>query len=196
MLPVLTVNRSFLYEFMDAETPCAALGLVEESRRQSGLVALHLDEDVPSEVTAKGVRFGHSLLGGDSFEVIHFAFEFYGFRTWNLLINPNNPLVQAVLTHMIEDEDYFFFALSADGRATTFRSQVGQDLLLYVKANLPRLEASTTTETQYDLACLSFVRNPRPPGALLNWVCRDKTEYLDLSMDRLELNPVERGETG
>ena len=22
---------------------------------------------------------------------------FYGFRTWNLLINPNNPLVQAVL---------------------------------------------------------------------------------------------------
>ena len=196
MLPVLTVNRSFLYEFMDAETPCAALGLVEESRRQSGLVALHLDEDVPSEVTARGVRFGHSLLGGDSFEVIHFAFEFYGFRTWNLLINPNNPLVQAVLTHMLEDEDYFFFALSADGRATTFRSQVGQDLLLYVKANLPRLQASTTTETQYDLACLSFARNPRPPGVLLNWVCRDKTEYLDLSMDRLELNPVERGETG
>ena len=196
MLPALTVNRSFLYEFMDAETPCAALGLVEESRRQSGLVALHLDEDVPSEVTARGVRFGHSLLGGDSFEVIHFAFEFYGFRTWNLLINPNNPLVQAVLTRMLEDADYFFFALSADGRATTFRSQVGQDLLLYVKANLPRLEASTTTETQYDLACLSFARNPRPPGALLNWACRDKTEYLDLSMDRLELNPVERGETG
>ena len=28
MLPVLTVNRSFLYEFMDAETPCGALGLV------------------------------------------------------------------------------------------------------------------------------------------------------------------------
>ena len=194
MLPVLTVNRSFLYEFMDAETPCAALGLVEENGRQSGLVALHLNEDVPPEVMARGVRFGHSLLGGDAFEVIHFAFEFYGFRTWNLLINPNNPLVQAVLQRMLEDEDYFFFTLSTDGRATTFRSQVGQDLL-YVKANLPRLQASTTTETQYDLACLSFAGDPRPPGALLNWVCRDKTEYLDLSTDRLELNPVERGGT-
>ena len=190
MLPVLTVNRSFLYEFMDAEPPCGALGLVEESGRQSGFVALHLDEDIPSEVTARGFRFGHSLLGGDSFEVIHFAFEFYGFRTWNLLINPNNPLVQAVLRRMLEDEDYFFFALSADGRATTFRSEVGQDVLLYVKANLSRLQHSTTTEIQYDLACLSFAGNPTPPGALLNWVCRDKTEYLDLSTDRLELNPV------
>ena len=190
MLPVLTVNRSFLYEFTDAEPPCGALGLVEESGRQSGFVALHLDEDIPSEVTARGFRFGHSLLGGDSFEVIHFAFEFYGFRTWNLLINPNNPLVQAVLRRMLEDEDYFFFALSAGGRATTFRSEVGQDVLLYVKANLSRLQHSTTTEIQYDLACLSFAGNPTPPGALLNWVCRDKTEYLDLSTDRLELNPV------
>ena len=176
--------------------PCAALGLVEEGGRQSGFVALHLDANIPAEVTARGVRFGHSLVGGDSFEVIHFAFEFYGFRTWNLLINPNNPLVQAVLGRMLEDEDYFFFTLSADGRATTFRSQVRQDLLLYVKANLSRLRCSTTTETQYDLACLSFARNPRPPGTLPNWVCRDKTEYLDLSTDRLELNPVERGGSG
>ncbi|MDE0131250.1 MAG: hypothetical protein OXP66_15870 [Candidatus Tectomicrobia bacterium] len=190
MLPTLTVNRSFLYEFMDAETPCGALGLVEENRRQSGFVALHLDEDIPSEVMNRGFRFGHSLFGGDTFEVIHFAFEFYGFRTWNLLINPNDPLVQAVLGRMLEDEDYFFFALSADGRATAFRSEVGQDLLFYVQANLPRLQASTTTEIQYGLACLAFARNPRPPGTLLNWVCRDKTEYLDLSTDRLELNPA------
>ena len=33
MLPVLTVNRSFLYDFMDAEPPCGALGLVEEKGR-------------------------------------------------------------------------------------------------------------------------------------------------------------------
>ena len=56
------------------------------------------------------MRFGHSLLGGDTFEVIHFAFEFYEFRTWNLLINPSNPLVQAVQMRILEDEDYFFFA--------------------------------------------------------------------------------------
>ena len=91
---------------------------------------------------------------------------------------------------MLEDGDYFFFALSPDGRATAFRSEVEQDVLFYVKANLPRLQASTTTETQYDLACLSFAENPRPPGSLLHWVCRDKTQYLDLSTDRLELNPA------
>lgn len=82
-------------------------------------------------------------------------------------------LVQAVLTHMLEDEDYFFFALSPDGRATAFRSEVGQDVLFYVRANLPRLQASAATEAQYDLACLSFARNPRPPGPLLHWVCLD-----------------------
>ena len=80
MLPVLTVNRSFLYQFMAAETPCGALGLVEESGRQSGFVALHLDEDIPSEVTAKGFRFRHSLLSGDTFEVIHLQMARRGLR--------------------------------------------------------------------------------------------------------------------
>ena len=139
MLPVLTVNHSFMHKFMDAETPCGALGLVEENERQSGFVALHLDADVPSDVTARGFRLGHSLLGNATFEVIHLAFVFYGYRTWNLLINPNNPLVQAVLTHMLEDEDYFFFVLSSSGQATAFRSEMGQDVLYYVKAHLPRV---------------------------------------------------------
>ena len=47
MLPVLTVNRSFLYDFMDTEPPCGTLGLVEEGGRQSGFVALHPGEDIP-----------------------------------------------------------------------------------------------------------------------------------------------------
>ena len=190
MFPVLTVNRSFMHEFMDAETPCGALGLVEANGRQRGFVALHFDADTPSEVTARGFRFGHSLLGGATFEVIHLAFAFYGFRTYHLLINPNNPLVQAVLTRMFEDEDYFFFALSSSGQATGFRSEMGQDVLFQVKAYLPRVQHSTTTETQYDLACLAFARNPTPPGPLLHWVCRDNIEFLDLRTDRLELNPV------
>jgi len=51
--------------------------------------------------------------------------------------------------------------------------EVGQDVLFYVRAAVPRLQASTTTESQYDRACLSFAENPRPPGPLLHWVCRD-----------------------
>ena len=91
---------------------------------------------------------------------------------------------------MFEDEDYFFFALSSTGRATAFRSEMGQDVLFYVKAHLPRVQHSTTTETQYDLACLAFAGNPTPSGTLLHWACRDNIEFLDLSTDRLELNPV------
>lgn len=190
MLSVLTVNGSFMQALMDAEPPCAALGLVEENGRQSGFMALHLDEDIPSEVTARGFRFGHSLFGGDAFEVIHFAFEFYDFRTYNLLINPSSSLVQTVLDRMLEDEDYFFFALSSSGRATAFRSEMGQDLLFYVKAHFPRVRHSTTTETEYDLACLAFADDPSPPGPLLHWVCRYDSAFLDLSRDRLELTPA------
>ena len=98
---------------------------------------------------------------------------------------------------MLEDEDYFFFALSCrPDRRRPFAPRWVKTCSIYVKAHLPRLRHSTTAETQYDLACLSFAGNPGPPGALLNWVCRDRTEYLDLSTDRLELNPVERGGTG
>ena len=68
MLPVLTVNHSFMHKFMDAETPCGALGLVEENGRQSGFMALHLDVDVPFDMTARGFRLGHSLLGNATFD--------------------------------------------------------------------------------------------------------------------------------
>ena len=79
MLPVLTVNRSFMHKFMDAEAPCGALDLVEENGRQGGFVALDLDADVPFDVTARGFRLEHSLLGNATFEVIRLAFAFYGF---------------------------------------------------------------------------------------------------------------------
>jgi hypothetical protein len=35
-----------------------------------------------------------------------------------------------------------------------------------------------------------FEKNPQPAGTLLNWVCRDNVEYLDLTKDRLELTPA------
>lgn len=93
--PALTVNRLFMQEFIEAEPPCFALGLVEERKRQCGFLALRPDEVIPADVTAQGFNFGHSLLGSATFEVVHFAFEFSGFKTYNVLLNPNNPLVQA-----------------------------------------------------------------------------------------------------
>jgi hypothetical protein len=37
---------------------------------------------------------------------------------------------------------------------------------------------------------LCNAKNPEPEGILLHWVCRDKIAYLDLTLDRLDLNPV------
>jgi hypothetical protein len=50
------------------------------------------------------------LLGTTEFEVIQFVFHFYGFETYNMLVNPNNRLVKNVLMRMVDSGDYFFFA--------------------------------------------------------------------------------------
>jgi hypothetical protein len=190
LLPKLTVNEQFINEFISAQAPCFALGLVEERKRQCGFLALRPNEVIPPEVSSAGFRFGHSLLGTADFEVVHFAFEFYGFETYNVLINPNNPAVQTILTTMVESGDYFFFAINSNGTATAFRSEIGQADLAGLKTNLRRIRNSTTTDTQYRKALAMFEKNPQPAGTLLNWVCRDNVEYLDLTKDRLELTPA------
>lgn len=111
LLPRLTVNRQFMTDLLMAETPCFALGLVEERKELCGFMALRLDEFLPPETADAGFRFGHSLYGSSNFEAVHFAFEFYGFQTYNVLVNPNNRLVMAVLSLMVERGDYFFFAV-------------------------------------------------------------------------------------
>jgi hypothetical protein len=111
LLPALTVNAQLMREFISADIPCFALGVVEERERRCGFLALGLSKVIPSDVANTGFRFGHTLLGNTYFEVVHFAFEFYGFETYNALVNPDNPLVRTVLTMMVESGDYFFFAL-------------------------------------------------------------------------------------
>jgi hypothetical protein len=130
LLPTLTVNGTFMREFMSADAPCFALGLVEEGKRHCGFVALRPGKTIPREVSNGGFRFGHCLLGNDDFEVALFAFEFYGLETYNALINLNNPLARAVLTTMAESGDYFFFALDSNERATAFRSDIGRGALM------------------------------------------------------------------
>lgn len=190
-LPPLVLNRTFVRDFIDADTPCFALGLVETDNRQTGFLALRLQESIPPAVSNQGFNFGHQLLGNDTYEVIQFAFEFYGFQTCKVLVNPNNPLVQNVLTTMIEQGDYFFFAIDADrGRNTVFRSELGEEPMLYLKKNLKRIQQSTTSDRQYQKALSSFKSSTDPEGLILDWVCRDNPSYLDLTEDRLELTPA------
>jgi hypothetical protein len=189
-LPPLTVNRRFMAEFIEEKPPCLALGLVEEGASQCALLALRLTQAIPPAVSAAGFRFGHALLGTDGWEVVHFGFEFYGFATYNVLINPSNPVARAVLSTMVETGDYFFFALSSDRSAMAFRSAIGTDNLAGLKANLSRIQRSATTEAQYRLAVAQFGKRPEPPGQLLSWVCQHNEGALDLIDDRLVLSPA------
>jgi hypothetical protein len=167
---------------------CLALGTVEEGASRCALLALRLDQALPRQVSAGGFSFGHALFGSGTWEVVHFAF--YGFATYNVLINPSDPVARTVLDAMVTSGDYFFFALDGDRCATAFRSSIGRDNLAGLKANMHRIRGSATTEVQYCQAVAQFSRRPEPPGTLLSWVCRGKPGYLDLEQDRLVLRPA------
>ncbi len=190
LLPRLTVNWAFMSAFLAAPTPCFALGMVEERGRACGFLAVRPGEIIPPDSTDTGFQFGHSLVGTAHFEVVHFGFAFYGFKTYNVLVNPNNPLVRTVLTTMVESGDYYFFALDTSGSATVFRSAIGEADVAGLSTTLPRIRRSTTTEAQYQRAVTAFEKNLQPPGVLLPWVCRDTSDVLDLTTDRLDLTPT------
>lgn len=189
-LPGLAANRRFMEEFVAAEPPCFALGLVEVEGTRCAMVALRPEEPIPRHVTARGFRFGHALLGTGTWEVVHFAFEFYGHATYNALVNPADPVARRVLETMVATGDYFFFALSSDRSTTAFRSEVGMANLAGLRANMDRIRASTTSEAQYGRAVAQFEVCPEPPGVLLAWVCRGDADHLDLERDRLVLRPA------
>ena len=117
-------------------------------------------------------------------------FDHYSFQTYNVLINPNNPVVQAVLRTMLDDGDYFFFALNTQGHVTAFRADIGSDRLAILRANRARLQQATTTEEHYQQALTSFAAHPDPAGILLQWVCRDNVASVDLTTNRMALTPV------
>jgi len=192
LLPRLMLNRQFLEDFISAAAPCFAMGLVEEGKQTCAFLALRTAQAIPSDISRGGFNFGHSVLGTSEFEVVHLAFEFYNFQTFNVLVNPNNFLVQTVLSEMIGSGEYFFLAVSPGGSVTAFKSEVEGDNLSGIKAHLDRIKGSRTTDRQYARAVSGFAENPEPAGIMLNWVCRDNVEYLDLTGDTIELNPVLR----
>lgn len=173
LVPKLTVNETFIQGVFNEPTPCVALGLVEERKRRCGLFALRTEKPIPPEMMEGGFRFGQSLLGNNEFEVLHFSFEFYGFGTYNVLINPNNPVVLAVLDTMLQQDDYFILAFDPNEGVTAFRSETGDDSLAGLKVNYSRIAHSTTTVAQYEKALALFAENPFPEGTLLTWVCQD-----------------------
>lgn len=190
-LPILTVNKPFMRTFLSSSAPCAALGVIEEIGVEIGFLAMRPKVNIPSEVTARGFNFGHALVGTSEYTLIQFVFEFYGFGKYYVLLNPNKPIVQTVLSKMIRDGNYFFLMLNPDKSVATFKAYLGQENMVGLQTNFPKIQAATTTDEQYNRGLHYFHQAPDPDGKLLNWVCRDNMDYLDLSKEqnRLDLNP-------
>lgn len=189
LLPILTVNDHFMRDFMSAEAPCFSMGYIEEKGSVSGFFTLRPEKPIPASFTMNGFQFGHSVLALNDAPVLHFAFHFYDYVTYNALVNPGNPIVQAVLNLMLEKQDYFFLAINPDQTATTFRSLLEYEDLAGLQTNMKDYKNMTCIPAQYEKACEIFARDPYPPGEMLTWVCRDNLDYLDLSKHRLDLNP-------
>lgn len=190
LLPKLVVNGQFLQGFLDAPEPCCAVGLIKERKQVLPLLALRVGLALPDEVAGKGFEFGHSVLGDSTYELVQFTFEFRGFETFHVLLNPSDLAVREVLRRMVELESYFILAIDPDYRVTSFRAEAGDVLLTGLRDHLDRLLGSTTSGAWYDEALARFRLRPQPPGRVLAWVCRGELTGLDLENDRLELSPA------
>ena len=192
LLPRIIVNRAFIEDFMDEDAPCFAMAILEERQKKSAFLALRTTTPLPHDVTQVGFNFGHTLIGNKDFEVVHFAFEFYGFQTFNALVNPANANIQAVLQLMMDKKEYFFFAINPGGSVTAFKAEIDDDHELNLQGIMlhkDRIKRSKTTSQQYEKAFASFAKNPDPAGEMLEWVCRDDPKYLDLSGEVIEMKP-------
>ena len=191
VLPRLTLNRLFLRDLMAADTPCFALGYVEVEGQPSvtGFLALRPDAPISAASTERGFDLGHTVLGHPDRPVFQFIFEFQGYDCYHALVNPANPIVREVLTTMVDTEDYFFFAINPDGQVTAFRSHLDHPTLVGLRTNLENFGEAICPPDHYERISQAFARNPDPPGRIMEWVCRDNPEYLDLTQHRVALNP-------
>ena len=187
-LPVpLTFNKRFLRAFIDAEAPCAALGLVEEAGQTRGFVAARTNESLPDHTAQAGFDFGSELLGTDRYQLIHFILHFQGFQTYDILLNPNNPLVRTVVEVMRETEQYFFFMFN-EGELVAFQESMGQQNLDWFSSYGNVVHTATTTPEEYERGLQGITKSDRfLHGKLLDWVCRNDVSFLDLQEDRLEV---------
>ena len=186
-LPPLFINRTFMVDLHAGEPPCFALGLVETDGRRMAFMGLKPNREIPRDILAMGIRFGHCLLGVRDAVLCLFAFQFYGFASYSALVNPANPVVRSILQTSVEHGDYLFLYLGPGQVGTAFRSEPGELNFAGLGNNLPRMLSANTTDEEYELGCRVFMRNPDPDSELLTWICRDKTEYLDLERDTVEI---------
>jgi len=191
-LPPITLSGKFINDFTDAEAPCCALGLVRSGDTVTGFFATKPESAVPRNVLGMGIGFGHRMLATpDGKPVCQFAFNFYGYEQYSVLVNPSNLLVLKAIKTMVEQKDYFFFIINPDDRVSAFRSDLGKENLAGLRDSLPLMQTTQTPQASYENGVASFRLAPNPPGIkTLDWVCRDDPAYLNLEDDTVDLPPL------
>ena len=69
------------------------------------------------DMAAKALRLATCCSGSDAWEIVQFTFDFYGHATYNALVNPSDPMAQAVLELMVRTGDYFSSRLTPTAAA-------------------------------------------------------------------------------
>ncbi len=187
-LPVpLTLNERFLRAFMAAQAPCAALGLVEEAGQPRGFVAARTNESLPMHTAQSGFEFGFELLGNDRYQLIHFVLQFQGLQSYDILLNPNNPLVRKVVDVMRETAQYFFFVFD-EGGMVAFQQTMNRQNLDWFNSYGNVVHTAATTSQDYERGLQHVTKDDSLlHGGLLEWVCRDDMAFLDLRENRFEV---------
>lgn len=85
---------------------------------------------------------------------------------------------------MLDAVDLQFLVINTQGQASAFRGSEPSML----RNDWPKIEATRHVDNAFERASAGFERQAvKKP--LLNWVCRNDVSQLDLSQDRLDLNP-------
>jgi hypothetical protein len=190
IFPKLTLNALLLQDFIKAQAPCFAMGYVQVAGKTTGFLALRPEYQIPNEATQGGFNFGHSVFGSEKHPLFHFVFEFYDHSMHNVLIDPANPIASAVMQTMVKEQDYFFFAINPDQNVVAFRADMLKDDAFNLKAHLEKYaHIDPCPVDQYEKTSRALMESDEYQGVLLEWVCRDNMEYLNMKDYPFEATP-------
>lgn len=185
--PQLTTNSRLMRDFIALTTPRCALGLLEENGAIGAFFAVCPTQTIRARDARVTFSHGHAIWGWPGREVLQFGFTFFEHFTLNVLVNPANVAVQRALTVMLARRHYFVIAIRPEHRPTVFRADLTRDSFERLTAFGRRAHCSAATETEYQDIVKQFRKKPTPQGEVLEWVCRDDVEYLDLAHNRIDM---------
>ena len=102
--PTLSISRAFMTDFIQAQPPCFALGMIDIEGDHTGFLAMRPKQPIPSQTKAAGFNFEHALIGFDNTVLCQFIFDFYEHSRYSAIVNPASPNVRQILETRLEQQ--------------------------------------------------------------------------------------------